>query len=238
MGNDKKSRDALSLKYRTFAEAVVRKLIFTMSLPQENAEEYISAGLLGLVEAAERFDPENGSDFRSFAYLRIRGEVIDSIRNSSELSGRAYRYARALSAVQSLREEEVYQERTKKSVNNSDDKKELPKEKFAKILDLAAKGALALRLSFEDAEQELIGDSEESNAEKTMLARESLGGFANLVKKLPPKERIIIEEFYFNEKSFAEIIRENEGFSKSWVSRLHSRALKRLKELYDNDQEK
>jgi RNA polymerase sigma factor (sigma-70 family) len=51
-----------------------------------------------------------------------------------------------------------------------------------------------------------------------------------LIATLPEKERLIVEDYYLKEKSFVEIANENGGMSKSWVSRLHSRALELLKE--------
>jgi len=229
MQTHKSSQHDLTIKYQAFAEAVVRKLMGALSLPYENHDEYVSAGLLGLVEASERFNPNNGSDFRAFAFLRIRGAVIDSIRSNSELSGRAYRYAKALNAAHLLREEDSNRNTQQPVVPTA----EANKERFSKILELASNGALALRLSFEDAEQEILNAREDVTGEDHLITKESRSGFRKLVKKLPPKERLIVEEFYFKEKSFSQIVDENEGFSKSWVSRLHRRALQRLKELYE-----
>jgi DNA-directed RNA polymerase specialized sigma subunit len=50
-----------------------------------------------------------------------------------------------------------------------------------------------------------------------------------LVATLPEKERMIIEQHYFHDRSFVEIANNYAGLSKSWVSRLHDRALSILR---------
>jgi ABC-type nitrate/sulfonate/bicarbonate transport system ATPase subunit len=82
-----------------------------MGLPQRHRDDFISAGLLGLVEAAGRFDAGRGSDFRAFAFLRIRGAVIDHIRASCEISGYAYQVLKALESAQELRTQSLEERR-------------------------------------------------------------------------------------------------------------------------------
>ena len=52
------------------------------------------------------------------------------------------------------------------------------------------------------------------------------------IATLPKKERLVIEEFYFRDRSFTEIADEKNKLSKSWVSRLHGKAIERLQELF------
>ena len=216
------NKNDLILEYQDFVHFIAGKLISTMKLPKSSFEEYVSAGYLGLVEAAERFDPRQGTSFKNYAFLRIRGAIIDSIRKSSDISGEAYRQARAFEAIQDIREEELLEESQENSPISN-------KETLARTLVHVAKGALVFRISMSSEELEDIPDEEsEDNPEKILSLKQDLKEIRKNLATLSEKERLIIEEYYFKDKSFTEIAREYEGMSKSWVSRLHTRALSKL----------
>ena len=217
------SKRQLVIEYQGFAVNIARKLIRVMGLPQEFEEEMVSAGNLGLVEAADRFDQASNCDFKCFAFLRIRGAIIDSLRKSSALSGSAYSYAKALAALQDVRESEWDDSGARSTSGDSG-------ERLGRVLEYAAKGALAYRLSFEDDQLEVKGGEE--SPESLLQRKQSALLCRELVAQLPTKERVIVERYYFQGHSFSEIASSEEGMNKSWVSRLHTRALGRLKDMY------
>jgi RNA polymerase sigma factor for flagellar operon FliA len=221
-------RDALIEQYQKFVDFVAARLIKRMGLPHTLYDELRAAGYLGLVEAAERFDGRRGRDFRPFAFLRVRGAIIDSIRRISDLSGKAYRYARALQAAEELREEIYFEQGARPAGTPLRDKE----ARLAKILDYAATCAFAFRLSVCDAEPEISehGDDGRETPEEAIDRRAMAGILRRLVCDLPEKERRIIEGYYFEDKSFAELICGDERLSKSWISRLHARALVHLRD--------
>lgn len=225
-GGDISTRDRNQLieQYRDFVHYVVGKMARTLGLPLDLLDEFISAGYLGLVEAAQRFDFDAGAEFSSFAYLRIRGAVIDNIRKNSEVQGRAYRTARALQATQEVREDFAEQH----GFSDASD----PEGALAEVLDFVASGSIAFRLSVGDVDAETGSTPDPVTPESDLLAAQDSKLFRELVATLPEKERLIIEEYYFNDKSFTEIADEHAGLSKSWISRLHTRALERIRELY------
>jgi RNA polymerase sigma factor FliA len=221
-----KTRNALVTRYHSFVHAIVAQMIYRMGLPSDYYDEFISAGYLGLVEAAGRFDSKNGADFKTYAYLRIRGAVIDSIRATSELQGRAYKCARAVRASIDLREVEfTYRD----SLPESADKK----RRLAGILDYAAKSALAFRLSINDVQDEVQGlEAQGADPEAAYMGREDRQVLKEIVHSLPRKERRVLDAYYFQGKSLSEIAASQKGLSKSWVSRLHARGLELVKKRY------
>ncbi len=79
------SRDELIINHVDFARHVVRKTV--ANLPDRiDLENLEAAGMLGLVEASQRYDDSRGVDFRTFAYPRVRGAVLDELRRNSPLS--------------------------------------------------------------------------------------------------------------------------------------------------------
>lgn len=77
-------RDRLVHQHLGLVRHVLSRIV--TELPETvDRENLRGAGLLGLVEAAARFDPERGVEFRQFAYRRIRGAVVDELRRNCPL---------------------------------------------------------------------------------------------------------------------------------------------------------
>jgi RNA polymerase sigma factor for flagellar operon FliA len=74
-------RQQLILTHLSLVRHIIGRLKakFPRGMDLENLE---AAGVLGLVEAANRFDPQRGIRFETFAYLRIRGAVFDELRRN------------------------------------------------------------------------------------------------------------------------------------------------------------
>ncbi len=221
-------RDSLIAKYGKLVESLVRRIIRTMAVPIELRDELRAAGYLGLVEAAERYEPSQG-EFRTFAFLRVRGAIIDCLRRSSELPPPAYQVLRALEGVDSLRDDRATIE---KLTHNTTTRKLKREQRLAHLFEYAAKSALVYRLSVLDTEQEMAEVTPAKNPEDVLLARENASLCLALVESLPPKEREVIELYYFKGRSFIEIAKRSKNYSKSWVSRLHLRALNLLRQRY------
>ena len=219
------ARDELIVEYQEYVINVAKYLSATMELPSEILDDLIASGFLGLVEAAERYDLSQGRDFKSFAFHRIRGAMIDSLRRTSDFSGRAYRVARALDSYESLKEEYRHSFDQVKRKEKS--------RRLSEILNIAAEGALAYRLSFAECELEKTCELiDEEHAEKKIIDLEDTRHISKLVESLPEKERIIVEEYYYNGLSFVQITQKYPELSnKSWVSKIHKRAMAKLRYL-------
>jgi len=217
------SRDVLIEQYQHFVKRIVLTLIKKYQLPREELDSYLSAGYMGLIEASERFDKSIGVSFEGFAHRRVRGAVLDYIRSSSETRGGSYRVLKALRSLQ-VAEEDLTSVLADKTIDDS--------EALTKIFSFAARGFLAIRLHGINPEQIIESRAEQHpSAEVRVLHEEYLEELKQVVSKLPDKERFIVEQHYFAGLTFQEIIQLRPELSKSWVSRLHSRALDQLADL-------
>jgi RNA polymerase sigma factor for flagellar operon FliA len=214
-------RDALIEHYHDFVEGLVSRLIRVMGLPQRHREDFVAAGFLGLVEAAGRFDASRGSDFKSFAYLRIRGAVIDHIRASCDLSGYAYQMLKALEGVQEMRERSLEDRRAQREQRGS---------AGAEAITLLSKSAIALALSSASAEFNQLAKDGASDPENELHKKQLSKKIRSAVATLPEKERTIVEHYYFRDLTLHQVAERYSGLSKSWVSRLHDRALEILRD--------
>lgn len=217
-------RNELIEQYQGFVEIVVTRLIRSMGLPLALKDDFTSAAFLGLIEAAGRFDASRGLDFRSYAHLRIRGSVVDHIRSSCELSGHEYRKFRALEAVQEMRESELLDKETKKTSGAE------PLARSRKALHTLEKGAIAMKLASVSHEQDKDDRQDDTNPEEVLEKKQEFQKIRSIVATLPEKERTIIEQYYFHDRKLVDVAAEFAGLSKSWVSRLHERALEMLRE--------
>ena len=215
-------RNALIEKYYDYVELVVAHLIRAMRLPPPMKEEFISAGLFGLIEAAGRYKPDRGQKFKTFAFLRIRGAVIDYIRTSCDLTGYAYRRLRALEVAQQLREEQA-----ERSVVGKTERPVASDEG----IDYLERMAVVFRLAGQTEEEEANAPEQEAhNLERNLEKKRESKKIREIVATLPEKERIIIEQHYFQDRKLVEVAEQFAGLSKSWVSRLHDRAIDMLRE--------
>ena len=212
-------RNEIIEKHDDFVRKVVKKTMSRFGLPPEGFDEYLTAAYLGLVEASERYDPDSGSPFEGYAYRRVRGAIIDLIRQTSDLSGTSYRAMKAMQSMDDLEEE------VSRSICSSNDDQAV----LRKIFSFASRGFLTVRLHGAQQQNALAQVADEQDtAEQKLLREEKFVSLQQIVRKLPEKERYIVEQHYFVGKSFVQIVHDRPELSKSWVSRLHARALDQL----------
>lgn len=209
-------------KYQDYAIKLARRLLKEYSVPVELLEDLESAAYLGLVEAADRYRYRPNVKFTAFAFFRIRGAIIDFLRKNSNLPPSAYR---ALKAYESLHDIAGQPKAVEKAQNSSKKNTKDKKEKLAAVLELAAKGAVIHHLVAANV-AEL---STEQPAVDFMRKHEDNNHLKHLISKLNKNEQQVVLEYYFEDRSFVEIAERMGGLSKSWVSRLHSHAIKKLK---------
>lgn len=210
-------RDTLVESSLEFADKIVWGVMRKYNLRSEHFEDLKSAALFGLVEAAERYDPKRGGEFQAFAQLRVRGAVIDYIRSCFLVSGRAYKILMAQKRAQELFEFQMNPLRTGAQGNT-----------LKKIYEAASSIAVSFSLSYDQMEG--YAEEDDANNPEALLMREQRSTILiKALDKLPPRERNIIEQYYFQDRSLSEVVEKKAHVSRSWLSRIHGRALRRLK---------
>lgn len=194
-------------------------------------DEIRSAAMLGLVDAAERFDPGRGILFKTFAERRIRGAILDEVRRMDWFS-------------RSLREKHVRISRTRenleKQLGRAPEDEELAEELGVSLdayhdllCEVSRLGYISLNDSLDDSADNrcMIDNLKDESAisplahlEETELRKE----MAEQIRSLAEKERLVIALYYHEEltqKEIAGILDLSEGR----VSQLHSQALVKMK---------
>ncbi|MBI5876858.1 MAG: FliA/WhiG family RNA polymerase sigma factor [Chloroflexi bacterium] len=88
-------RDRLIIAYLPLVKQVVRAVMYRLPA-HVDADDLESCGMLGLIEAVERFDRARGVQFQTYATMRIRGRVLDQLRSLDALPREARRRAREI----------------------------------------------------------------------------------------------------------------------------------------------
>ena len=172
---------------------------------------------LGLLEAAERFDPTMNVDFKTFAYYRIKGAIYDGLRKSGWVPRALYAKIKFEQATNNYLE---YMSQNSRSLDED--------EKAAEVYDTVNSLASIYVISIDASEEPMeIEDTSAKNSEQVAQFQQLKEHMKASIELLPGKERKLIKMYYFQNKTLEEAGAEL-GLSKSWTSRLHARALELL----------
>jgi RNA polymerase sigma factor FliA len=179
-----------------------------------------SFGQEGLLKAARSFDPSRGVPFRRWANLRIRGAMIDGVRQWGQLPRRVYQELRAIAAADRIKE--TYDE------EDSGHPARTSEAADARLTSRLAGLATAMALSSAtDSCEPLDVDERGPTPEELASRAELLARVRDIVSRLPESERTLIERHYFGEETLDQAA-ASLGLSKSWGSRLHARAIEAI----------
>jgi len=95
---DRNAREELILRYTPLVKYVVGRLAIGLPAAMDR-EDLINCGVIGLIEAVDRFQPARGVKFESYAIARIRGQVLDTLRQLDVLPRSAHRQAREIESA-------------------------------------------------------------------------------------------------------------------------------------------
>ncbi len=215
---------------------LVKNVLKTIHIPQNSilsSNDLINYGILGLIDAIEKYQPEQNVKFETYAQHRIKGAILDEIRKLDWLSRNERRLAKSFTETmeKSFVEsgEAKYEEITKR-LNLSDE--ELRKY-FVAFQSSQSSFFIPeiVKLQDEDEEVSFIGNipnGEEKNALDEIVDNEKIEIIYNFLKSLPERERLIITLYYYENLKFKEIGALLE-LSESRVSQIHSSIIKKLK---------
>jgi RNA polymerase sigma factor for flagellar operon FliA len=206
-------------------EAIARRLAREVGSRVEIGE-LLSYGREGLLDAARRFDPARGVPFRGYASFRVRGAMIDGIRKSARLPRRTHERLSGLLAANRTSEgayEDVLAPPAP-GATAADSERALA-DHLAAMATAVAVGLLTTT-GFGD-EGDRIPLANEENAEAQLGRAELMALVKSAISELPPQEEALVRRHYLEGERFDHVAAEL-GLSKSWASRLHTRAIKRL----------
>jgi RNA polymerase sigma factor FliA len=230
---DEKAREQLVLAYSPLVKFVAGRM--SSGLPAHIEEsDLISYGLLGLIGAIERFDPQREIKFETFAVSRIKGSIIDELRSLDWVPRSVRAKAREIESTQTKLEHELGRVPTDKEVA---DALEMSVEDFQEsLLQISNSTVVALdelwTVSDSSGDQvSLLDTMKDPNAvdpARELGVSELKDRLANAISRLPEREKLVIALYYYENLTLREI-GEVLGVTESRVSQLHTKAVLRLK---------
>lgn len=186
-------------------------------------EDIVAAGQEGLFRAARRYDASRDVPFQVYANYRIRGAILDWVRQNTRLSRRAHERLMCLTAAYLVNDGEApfvfNQQSSELSVAEAESHLD---EHLASMVTAAAAAAEAAILT-----AALAPPCEQETPEEAFTEAELLSHIRRSVAELNEVEASIVRLLYFEGKTLEEVANAL-NLSKPWTCRLHARAINRL----------
>jgi RNA polymerase sigma factor for flagellar operon FliA len=217
--------DQLIIDHLPLVRHIVQKVVGNLGR-RPDADDLISAGTIGLVRAARAYDPSRHTEFKTYAYIRVRGAVIDELRSQSFSSPSIRQRIRSIREAHRRHAVETGQPPTDQ--------------------DLADRAGLSLRMYYQTVEEarrqhflSIHGLSDDQPALANLLPadttspeteaskRELLRQLTQAVQELPERDRKVVLLYYERDLTMKEVAAVLD-ITESRVSQVHASALFKL----------
>ncbi len=218
-------KNELVLHYLPQVRSIVLRLMPTYKA-YSNYDDMLSCGILGLMDAIEKYDLRRDVKFEYYAAMRIKGEIIDSIRKQDWAPTSLRRKIKSISNAYYELENRFGREPLDSEVaqhlemDEEDLQSTMGKSQMFNIIHFEE---MIQNDMWEQSIQMQSGTLEEEVESKEMV--EVLGG---IIDNLPEKEKLVITLYYYEEMTLKEIAAVL-GVSESRVSQIHSKAVMKMR---------
>jgi len=226
---DMSARNRLIEHYLGLVEYVTSRM--AIGLPRTvSKDDLTSYGIMGLIDALDKFELERSLQFETYASWRIRGSIIDGLRQTDWVPRSVREKARKI--------EEAYQKLEQENLRSVSDKEiseylQISEDQFQQMLQEVSGAAIcSLEEPLREEETEnrlsLLVDEKGKHPEDSVKDLYLKDILAKALDRLTEKERTVISLFYYEDLSLSEIA-EVMSLSPSRISQLHSKAILRLR---------
>lgn len=225
------SKEEMITKYLPLIKKLAGKLSIALP-PSLDEEDLIGSGIIGLLEAWDRFESSRGVQFSTYATWRIKGAMIDEIRRTSPAPR---------SFFSQFRQVHQAEEKLRQNLNREPSREEIAADlgwNPSMVEQVWANYNLMTVVSLEKMIMTGDGDdtlrlegviaSPEQTPEEMIADKEQIELLAGAIDKLPEREKLMLSLFYYEEltkKEIAGLLK----VSAARISQLHSRAIERLR---------
>jgi RNA polymerase sigma factor for flagellar operon FliA len=227
--DDERAHERLVVAYSPLVKYVAGRMASGLPSHVEEAD-LISYGLLGLIGAIERYDPEREIKFETFAVSRIKGAIIDELRSLDWVPRSVRARAREIEKVHAKLEHDLQRTPTEEEMAG---KLDMSLDEFRDaLLEIANSSVLALDDLWTVADPgggqisllDTIRDPTAVDPQQEIDANELKERLALAIESLPDRERLVIALYYYENLTLREI-GEVLGVTESRVSQLHTKAV-------------
>lgn len=185
-------------------------------------DDLVAYGNMGLLNAWRRYDESRGAAFSTFAYYRIRGAIYDGCRKEGWLPRNRKVRAKTHEALNEHLEAQ-HEAHIKAPESRS------LSESANRVSDMVG-SAITLILVEQSELEHIESAGAHERADRVIEKKDDNAMLHDAISQLDPEERILIKRHHYYGDSITDIAHDL-GKSKSWCSRMHSRALERLRDI-------
>lgn len=225
------NRDDLILSHLPLVKFLVGRISAKLP-PHLDQQDLLSVAVVGLITAAERFDPGRGIQFKTFAEKRIMGSIMDELRAQDWLPRTLREKYKRLEHQFSVLEQKLGRNPSSEEVAAA---MGMDLEKYFQLVEEVHSLSF---MSLDDFQEDddggafgllhFLSDNGSENPQNQIMAKQLLHSLGEAIESLPEKERIVVTLYYYEELNLKEI-GEVLGLTESRISQLHSQAVIRLK---------
>lgn len=215
---------------------LVNRLGFSAEMGGEY-EDLVNQGFLGLIDAVDRFDPQVGARFSTYASLRIRGKIIDYLRSSDWMSRtkrqRARRIEEATSSLWAENKREPTEEEIAARLGITTQQVQQGLEDLNRVL-LSLDHFDENDVDSDSSLYERLGDENQPDPAHWIEKEDQKQMMIQALRQLSERDQLILSLYYHEELTFKEIGKVLE-ITESRVCQLHARIVMNLKKTMNYD---
>jgi RNA polymerase sigma factor FliA len=202
--------------------------------------ELISYGLVGLINAIERFEPEREIKFETYAITRIKGAIIDELRAMDWVPRSVRARAREIERVHAKLEHRLHRTPTDEEmarelkISTEDFQESLVKISNSTVVALDELWSVSDSSGDQISLLDTLQDPDAPDPQQLLAASELKDRLADAISALPEREKLVIALYYYENLTLREI-GEVLGVTESRISQLHTKAVLRLKSRLQGD---
>jgi len=229
VSKDPAYREQLISEYLPYVKRIVQRL--AVHLPSTvDVDDLMNVGVIGLIQAVDRYDPRRDNKFMTYAIFRIKGAVLSELRARDFLSR---------SNRRKIRELESAYVRVQQKLGREADEKEVAQElgvdleqvyRTKQMSSISFISLEELGVSSRDEKEKLLSYlvNNDDDALSITKLKELKAALAQAIEQLPEKERLVVSLYYLDELTMKETGKVL-GITESRVSQIHSQAILHLR---------
>ena len=198
--------------------------------PHIDYEDLVSNGLIGLVDAIEKYDPKRNNKFKTYAEFRVRGAILDALRSQDWIPRSIRDKAKKIEKAKQVLEQKY---------SRAPEEKEIAEELNVSLESyhgLVTKTSKVSLISINDIaffnkndKNSILKILENENSSLNIINKKSIRRvIAKAIQELPEKQRVVLSLYYYEEYNLRKIGKIL-NVTESRVSQLHSKAIEKLK---------
>ncbi len=222
-------RDQLITEYLPYVKRIVHRI--AVHLPSSiDIDDLMNVGVIGLIQAVDRYDPSRDNKFMTYAVFRIKGAVLSELRSRDFLSRSNRRKIRDLETACLKLEQKLGREVDDDEVA---DELGIDVEQVHRTKQMSSISFISfeeLGFSSRDEKEKLLSYLVDNDDDALTLTRlkELKEAVARAIEQLPEKEKLVISLYYLEELTMKEAGKVL-NITESRVSQIHSQAIMRLR---------